>query len=228
MYEYKLLAKYYDLFYENKSYAKEVSFLTSLIGNRKTVLDVGCGTGRHIELLVKHGYLASGLDLNEEMLEIAKTRTNGEIFASNLLDFKLYKKYDAIISMFAVFNHLQNYEELEQGILNCYNHLNSNGILIIDLYNARTDGSKEDYYKNYKRVMSWKFNSQDFTEHTDIDYYIDNEVYHDTHHFKIYEVAKLKELLEKNNLDYVLYENYTKDLASDNSKNIEIIIKKGI
>ncbi len=37
MYEYKLLARFYDLFYENKNYDKETNFLTSLIGTRKSI-----------------------------------------------------------------------------------------------------------------------------------------------------------------------------------------------
>lgn len=38
MCEYKEMAKYYDLFYSNKYYDKEVCFLKSLIGNRKNNL----------------------------------------------------------------------------------------------------------------------------------------------------------------------------------------------
>ena len=38
MFEYKDMAKYYDLFYKNKSYEKEVEFITQLIGNRKSIL----------------------------------------------------------------------------------------------------------------------------------------------------------------------------------------------
>lgn len=66
------MAKYYDLFYSSKSYEKEVSFLESLIKDRKTILDVGCGTGIHIKLLSKKGYLVDGVDLNKEMLDIVK------------------------------------------------------------------------------------------------------------------------------------------------------------
>ncbi len=51
MCEYKEMAKYYDLFYSNKSYEKEVLFLKNLIGNKKTILDVGCGTGIHMNLI---------------------------------------------------------------------------------------------------------------------------------------------------------------------------------
>ncbi len=66
MFEYKEMAKYYDLFYYNKSYEKEVKFLENLIGNRKFILDVGCGTGIHMNLLEEKGYYVDGLDLNAE------------------------------------------------------------------------------------------------------------------------------------------------------------------
>ena len=226
MYEYQHMAKYYDMFYSNKSYDNEVDFLINIIGNRKTILDVGCGTGIHMKMLEDKGHQVDGMDLNKSMLEIAKTRIKGNLFHENLLNYKSNKSYDAIISMFAVFNHLKNYEELEKGILNLYSLLNQNGILIIDLHNGRTNGEKENTYQNYKRIMKWTFDCLEFKEHTDITYIIDNKTFHDIHEFKIYEIAKLKNILDKNNLNYKLYENYSFNNASDKSKNIQIIITK--
>lgn len=52
------------------------------------------------------------------MLAIAKSRTKGNLFEGNLIDFKTDKEYDAIISMFAVFNHLKDYNVFEKGVLN--------------------------------------------------------------------------------------------------------------
>ena len=224
--EYGQMAKYYDLFYKDKNYTKEIYFIKNLIGNRKTILDVGCGTGIHMHLLESIGYEVDGIDLSKDMLEIAVSRVNGKVYQGNLLDYKINKKYDVIISMFAVFNHLKSYEELEQGIINSYSHLKNNGILIIDLHNGRNDGEKETNYNNYKRIMKWQFDKDHFIEHTDIDYIIDNKIYHDTHDFKIYEIDKIKDLLNKYNLKYKLYENYSFNEASDKSKNIEIVIYK--
>lgn len=226
MCEYKEMAKFYDLFYSNKSYDKEVLFLKSLIGNRKTILDVGCGTGIHMNLLEKDGYKVDGLDLSNEMLNIAKIRTNGNLFKGNLIDFKMDKKYDAIISMFAVFNHLKNYNEFEKGILNLYQKLNEKGILIIDLHNGRLNGEKEDVYKDYKRIMTWSFDKNTFKEHTEISYIINNKIYYDTHDFLIYEINKLKEVLNKHGFKYYMYENYSNNIATDKSKNIQIVIEK--
>ena len=226
MCEYQEMAKYYDLFYSNKSYDKEVLFLKRLIGDRKTILDVGCGTGIHMNLLEKDGYQVDGIDLSNEMLNIAKTRTNGNLFQGNLLDFKTNKKYDAIISMFAVFNHLKDYNELEKGILNLYQKLNEEGILIIDLHNGRLNGKKEDSYKDYKRTMTWSFNKNTFKEHTEISYIINNKIYYDTHDFLIYTINKLKEILDKHEFKYYMYENYSDNIALDKSKNIQIVIEK--
>lgn len=89
--EYKALAKYYDEFYNKKEYTKEVEFLKQFIGNNQTVLDVGCGTGIHMSLLEQAGYEVEGVDLNEEMLEMAKKRVRGSLYIGNMLDFKLNK-----------------------------------------------------------------------------------------------------------------------------------------
>ena len=224
--EYQEMAKYYDLFYKKKNYDKESTFLENLINKRKTILDVGCGTGLHMHYLEEKNYQVEGLDLNEGMLEVAKTRVKGLLYQGNLLDFQPKKKYDAIISMFAVFNHLNNEQELEKAILHWYKYLNENGILIIDLHNGRKSGEKETTINNYKRIMKWTFDSTTFKEKTEITYMIDDKIYQDTHEFQIYKLSQLESILKKHNFKYQLYENYSFTKASDNSKNIEIVIEK--
>ena len=226
MYEYKEMAKYYDIFYSNKLYDKEVKFLIYLISSKKSILDVGCGTGIHIKLLEEKGYQVDGLDLNKEMLNIAKGRVSGTLYEGNLLDFKIDKKYDVIISMFAVFNHLKSYEEFEKGIINCLEHLKDKGMLIIDLHNGRTSGKKENKYGNCIRIMDWNYDEITSREYTKINYIIDDKSYHDTHEFLIYKIDKIKEILNKYNLNYRLYEKYSLSDANKMSKNIEIVINK--
>ena len=224
--EYQEMAKYYDLFYKKKNYDKESTFLENLINKRKTILDVGCGTGLHMHYLEEKNYQVEGLDLNEGMLEVAKTRVKGPLYQGNLLDFQPKKKYDAIISMFAVFNHLTNEQELEKAILHWYKYLNEKGILIIDLHNGRKSGEKETTIDNCKRIMKWTFDNTTFKEKTEITYMIDDKIYQDTHEFQIYKLSQLESILKKHNFKYQLYENYSFTKASDNSKNIEMVIEK--
>lgn len=103
--EYKKFAKYYDLFYQKKNYQKEVEFLCNFITKEDQVIDIGCGTGIHASLLANKEINIEGLDLNKEMLEIAKTRLSSKLYLQNILDMHLDKKYNVIISMFAVLNH---------------------------------------------------------------------------------------------------------------------------
>lgn len=52
----------------------EVEFVVDLLGLRagNTILDMGCGTGRHSAGLAQHGLKVTGLDLSEGMLDQAR------------------------------------------------------------------------------------------------------------------------------------------------------------
>ena len=86
----ELYSRYYDLIYQNKDYFSEVEYIESLIKKDsieiKTILDLGCGTGRHDELLCDKGYVVHGVDISEEMLKIAETRRKNN---ENKLSFSL-------------------------------------------------------------------------------------------------------------------------------------------
>ena len=106
-YGYKLFAKYYDAFYRKKDYSKETQFLIDLLKKNhvKTVLDMGCGTGNHLKLLEEAGFKCTGMDYNVEMLDVARTKVKGDLHVGDMAKFRLDKTFDAIVSMFAVFNH---------------------------------------------------------------------------------------------------------------------------
>lgn len=224
--EYKKLAKYYDIFYSKKNYVKEVKFLKKFINSDDEIIDIGCGTGIHASLLEKEIKRVDGLDLNEEMLEIAKTRFNGNLYIQNMLNINIDKKYDVIISMFAVINHLKNTNELESVLLNLKKILKDNGLIILDLHNPKESGSKIDIVNNMKRTMTWKI--ENTIESTEIVYEIDNEVYKDNHVFKIFTIEEIKETCNKTGLEVIdVYENYDITQKGDaNSKNLQFIIKK--
>ena len=77
-----LYSQYYDLLYSDKDYSAEVDYINSLIQannkNVNTLLDMGCGTGKHAELFCNKGYIVHGIDLSEDMLKIAENRRKGK------------------------------------------------------------------------------------------------------------------------------------------------------
>ena len=222
--EYKEFAKYYDKFYSKKNYKKEVEFLKNFVRKNDKIIDIGCGTGIHASLL--SNYDVDGLDLNKEMLEIAKTRIKGNLYNQNMLNININKKYNIIISMFAVINHLKNIDELEKCLLNFKKILLPDGKIILDLHNPQSSGEKVDYYCKIKRTMTWDYDKDLKIEKTKIIFELDNNKYNSEHIFRIFSVEEVENLCKKIGLKVVnVYENY--DIlkkGSEKSKNLQFII----
>ena len=129
---------YYDIIYDTKKdYAQEAKRLHELIrqhkrSSGKKLLDVACGTGRHISLLHEF-YDVEGLDLSREQLKIARKRNPGVNFhRGNMVNFKLRKKYDAITCLFSAIGYVKTVSRLRQAVKNMARHLHSGGVLIVE------------------------------------------------------------------------------------------------
>ncbi len=226
--EYKEFAKYYDKFYQNKDYAKETNFLTNFLKQNDKIIDIGCGTGIHASLLEQKGFKIDGLDLNKEMLDIAKTKVHSNLYLQNVLDLNINQKYDVIISMFAVLNHLKNTYELEKALLNLKNILTEEGKIIIDLHNPQTSGKKIDTFDNMTRTMEWKYDKRSKIEESKIIFEIEGQKYIDSHTFRIFTIDEMKLCCDNVGLKVKeVYENYDiNTMGSSSSKNLQFLIGK--
>jgi len=146
---YKKLAGYYDLVYAKKDYRHETNFIIKLIKkfkiHGKNVLDVGCGTGAYTILLKKRGFSVIGLDLNKEMLAIARKKAkNIKFIQGDMKTFKIKRKFDIIVCLFSTMNYNLTLNDFRTTIKNLYNHLNKNGLVIFDM-----GFNKERFINNY-------------------------------------------------------------------------------
>jgi ubiquinone/menaquinone biosynthesis C-methylase UbiE len=69
-----------------------------------SILDVGCGTGRHSIELAKRGYTVTGLDLSSEMLSMAAIAAKAagvdvDWIHSDATHFSLPRKYDGAVCL---------------------------------------------------------------------------------------------------------------------------------
>ena len=141
---FKDYAAYYDLLYENKDYAKEASLIHQIIQKQfpgaKTILNLGCGTGSHDIYLAYYGYQITGIDLSEEMIEIAiakkKEKNIQEIdfLLGDVRSFRIEKKFDIVISLFHVLSYQLTNEDVLKQFKTAVLHLNNNGIFIFDCW----------------------------------------------------------------------------------------------
>ncbi len=78
-------------------------------------MDLGCGTGKLTRLLAKKGYDMIGVDLSEEMLEIALEHEMEEpqqilYLQQDMREFELYGTVRAIVSICDSMNYLEDHE----------------------------------------------------------------------------------------------------------------------
>jgi ubiquinone/menaquinone biosynthesis C-methylase UbiE len=135
---YKKFARYYDQIYAKIDYPKESEFIKWAVENHKTsqgnkLLDMACGTGRHAHLLKEH-FKVVGVDINPEMLKIAREKLpDVEFIKGDMKNLDLNETFDVIICMFSAMNYNTTLEELKVTLKNFYNHLHAGGVLIFDL-----------------------------------------------------------------------------------------------
>ena len=133
-------AQYYDLLYQDKDYEAEADYVDKIIKkynpSAQSLLDLGCGTGKHAQLLSDKGYTVHGIDFSAQMLvEAQKKCTKNLSFSQgNVQSFNLDKKFDIITALF----HVVSYQTSDRALENMFScvcaHLNENGVFIFDCW----------------------------------------------------------------------------------------------
>lgn len=139
-------SRYYNLFYRDKDYAGETTYIEKLIQKyhpqAETILDLGCGTGRHDFLLADKGYDVTGVDRSAEMLSVAKARLTAQALSSSSPEFhqgdirtiRLGKTFDLVVSLFHVFSYQTGNDDLRNAFATARKHLKPGGIFIFDFW----------------------------------------------------------------------------------------------
>jgi len=129
-------ARLYDAVYASiRDYPREAAELDRLIQERRpgarTLLDIACGTGAHLEHLT--GYEVEGLDLDPEMLGVARERLpNVPLHEGDMADFELGKRFDAVVCMFSSIGYVRTEERLRSAVASMARHLEPGGVLVVE------------------------------------------------------------------------------------------------
>jgi 2-polyprenyl-3-methyl-5-hydroxy-6-metoxy-1,4-benzoquinol methylase len=108
--------QFIDDFFRWDMYARfDYTFKHSEPIENKTILDVGCGTGRFsLEYARRNAKKVVGIDISSEMLEICKQRvvrenltSKCEFIKSDLLDYKIENTFDICIGI-GLFDYIKN------------------------------------------------------------------------------------------------------------------------
>lgn len=141
---FKEYSNYYDLIYKDKNYPEEAGYINKLIKKynpgSKSILDLGCGTGIHANLLAEFGYDISGVDSSTEMLQIASSqkkenlKNNVEFIKGDIRKIRLSKKFDNVVSLFHVFSYFVTNEDVKGFFSTVKEHIRDDGFFIFDCW----------------------------------------------------------------------------------------------
>ena len=144
---FKAYSRYYDLLYKEKDYLGEVDYIDSLLKGyapmSKSILELGCGTGKHAEMLVEKGYCVHGIDLSESMLEAAQCRlcqmpdgkaTKLSFCRGDIRNYRIQEKFDSVISLFHVISYQTANKDVNSAFKTAHQHLNPRGVFIFDCW----------------------------------------------------------------------------------------------
>lgn len=139
---FKFHSKIYDLTRWSILFGRKSIFthLPNLPNKELNVLDIGCGTGMHLQILARRYPKANitGLDASKEMLNKAGCKTIGnkqiELVHSPLEDFIQTKQnyYDLIFCSYS----LSMIEETSNCISTIYDSLKENGCIVVVDFNS--------------------------------------------------------------------------------------------
>lgn len=149
----KILYNDFPYLYEyiiSRDTKKEVELIYKVIQtykpDTKTLLDLGCGVGRHLRELNNLGYNVTGIDKSVKMIDEAKINVPlGLFYNKDYRDFDLKQKYDVIICMWSTFNYLSDKNDIINYFKTISKHLKKNGIFIVDLWNYK--GLNQECYQ---------------------------------------------------------------------------------
>ncbi len=116
---------------------RQIEFLQNKIKREGLILDLACGSGRHLIALGKVGYGMVGLDISFNLLKIAKSRWPAAQVVQADMRFLPFKPqvFTATISMDQSFGYLPSEQDDLKSLSELRGVLGKGGALIVDVFN---------------------------------------------------------------------------------------------
>jgi ubiquinone/menaquinone biosynthesis C-methylase UbiE len=135
---YRALAEIYDRLYSWKDYEKESRIVRKVVERwaagraARTLLDLACGTGNHLQYLSKW-FECTGLDPSPQMLAVARRKVPAARFVRGRMPrFDLGREFDVITCLFSSIGYLRNEAELRSALRTFSRHLAPGGVAILE------------------------------------------------------------------------------------------------
>jgi len=137
---YSVLAEIYHQMYQHVfDYEKEFNFYDSVLkkNNCHKILEVGCGSGMLARRFIANGYDYLGLDLNNEMLDIARREVQSDRFVQcDMRNLSYNSRFDAILITGRSLAYVIENKGIVDTFEGIHKSLNDKGLLVFGVFDA--------------------------------------------------------------------------------------------
>lgn len=234
-------ASVYDIFMDSIPYDDWAEYLCKILKehgiDHGTLAELGCGTGNISIRMADAGFQVIGIDLSEEMLELAfdkKEDRNILYVNQDMRDFELNGKVDVIYSLCDSMNYLLEYEDLVETFFRVSAFLEEGGIFVFDaktwsFYEQIGDSVIAENREIGSFIWENDFCDEDGINEYDLTIYAQNEEgtyerFEEIHKQRAYPIAVWKEAMEEAGLKCLhVYRAFTDEEASEEDDRIYFV-----
>ena len=129
-------ARWYDAFYATVDYEGEADRVGEIVRElnpgARSLLDVACGTGRHLVGLSRQ-FECAGVDIEPAMVAIARETLPGvPVEVADMVTLDLGRRFDAITCLFSAIGYTVTGDRLDRAVRAMAGHLHPGGVLVVE------------------------------------------------------------------------------------------------
>lgn len=206
----------------------------------KLGLDLGCGTGNMTVELSSRGVDMTGIDISEDMLMVAREKSEGrEILYLNqdMTEFELYGTVDFIVSGLDCINYITDKRDLLKVMKLVNNYLDPGGLFVFDintrykLENVLGDNTfileKNDVFLSWQNEFDKKRGLCDFF----LTFFCKSENgyerFDEEHTERVYEIDEISTIIEKAGMRLLkVYDNLSFNAPKVNSERVFFVCQE--
>jgi SAM-dependent methyltransferase len=186
----------------------QIQLIKNTLKSQGLVLDLACGSGRHLIALSKEGYGVVGLDISLKLLKIAKNRWHEANVIRADMRFLPFKpqSFAATVSMDQSFGYLPSEQDDIKSLRELHDALSTCGILIVDMFNRerliKQSKGSQPKWREYPSFFLQQTRSLEANGGTLHDLWVvcdkaDGQTLVFEHVVRLYTLESLRDLLEK-------------------------------
>jgi len=237
---YTEIAEIYDYILRHVDYQQWYEYISGIminyIDNPRTVLELGCGTGKFGAKFSTDDFKIIGLDMSLQMLRVAKTRAyrNFRIACADIRNFAFKNKFDFIFSVHDTMNYMLIKEDIAS-VFRCTREvMHSESIFLFDITTEnnikRFFDNKTSFYKTRGIHAEWS-NKYDKKKKLVISSFKitapDGSVSREEHFQRIYSIREVTEILAIEGFEILdIFSDYTTESPNDQTVMINFVTRK--